>query len=85
MTKVTPTYRNKKMSEKKRTKDGMIKCSMTMNTTFLQKLEILSYAMEAKYISVEVLPIQSCFKVQHGFPILNKSLKPTLQAARKTK
>lgn len=47
------------MSEKKRTKDGMIKCSMTMNATFLQKLEILSYAMEAKYISVEVLPIQS--------------------------
>ncbi|KAK7346483.1 hypothetical protein VNO80_21003 [Phaseolus coccineus] len=49
------------------------------------KLEILSYAMEAKYISVELLPIQSRFKVQHGFPILNKSLKPTLQATRKTK
>jgi len=59
--------------------------SMNMNTTFLQKLEILSYATEAKYISVEVLPIQSCFKVHHGFPIWNKSLKPTLQAARQTK
>ncbi|KAK7386488.1 hypothetical protein VNO78_26756 [Psophocarpus tetragonolobus] len=44
--------------------DGMVKYSMKKTTTFLQKLEMLSYATEAKYISVEVLPIQSCFKVQ---------------------
>jgi len=44
-----------KYVREERTKDSMIKYSMTMNATFLQKLEILSYAMEAKYISVEVL------------------------------
>jgi len=41
--------------------------------------------MEAKYISVEVLLIQYCFKVHHGFPICNRSLKPTLHADQKTK
>ncbi|KAK7359913.1 hypothetical protein VNO77_01881 [Canavalia gladiata] len=71
--------------QRKRQLDGVVNYSKKNEHYVFTKVGNLSYETEAKYLSVEVLPIQSWFKVHHGFPICNKSLKATLQAAQRTK